>query len=121
MIKDHLIRAAGAVVAIAVTAGIVETAGTVATEEIAAIAMAAAEASTPARAPAAFVMTSHKKSITKTMICCAAMCTKMAKSALVGKRVTAPNTSANWLWQSSVPVTWRCCLSPVKFYANFTR
>jgi hypothetical protein len=121
VIKDHLIMVAGAAAEIAatvVTEAIVVTATIV---EIAAIVvMVAAEVFTPDRVLVHFVTTNHRKSITKTMICCAATCTKTAKSALVAKQVTVPSTSVNWLWQSSVLVTWRYCLLLAKFYANLT-
>jgi len=89
---------AGVAAEIAATVVTEATEETATIVEIAAIVVTvAAEVSTPVHALVHFVTTNHRKSIIKTMICCAATCMKMAKSALVAKQVTVPSTSVNWL------------------------
>jgi hypothetical protein len=92
VIKDLPILAVGVAAATAVTAAIVVIA---ATEVM--VALVAAEASIRVRAPAPFVTTNHRKSITKIMICCAATCMKTEKSAPGVKRATVPSINASWL------------------------
>jgi len=59
---------------------------------------------TPVPVPVLFVMTNHRRSITKTTTCFAVLSMKTEKFVPVVKQAFVPNTSASWPQLLSEPV-----------------